>query len=306
MTSARAPLVAAALAAAAFVALPRAARAEQPVLVLQFSGEPAASAAALSKAMAAAVRASGTQVNEASREDVLTLAGCAEPSDDCLRQALGMLEVREAVTGEVRAAGGGLEIELRAVSRQGEPRSRTVALTGATPDEQVAQFRPEAEAFWKGEPSPAEAAAAAAAAAPPAAPPPGADLSGGAEPDRAGFSAARVEPWAWGIAGGGAGLMAIGAILLVAADGKQGDVDDAPTDTVEDLEALEELEASGRSYARWGNVCLLVGGIGAVVGGFLVYRTGTRGEAESGSPQITVAPGAGDGVSAALVLRGGF
>jgi hypothetical protein len=299
----RAPLVAAVLAAAVLtVAAPRAARADQPVLVLRFSGEPAATAAALSKRMAEAVRASGSEVTEASREDVVTLAGCADPSDECLRQALAVLEVREAITGELRASDGRMEVELRAVSATGEPRTRTVVLAGATPGEQAAQFGPEAEAFWKDEPSPAEAAAAAQ----PAEPPPGADLTPTDDGGGSGFSAARVEPWAWGVAGGGVGLMAVGAVLLFAAEGKQGDVDDAPTDSVEDLEELVELEESGRRYARWGNVCILAGGIAAIAGGFLIYRQGSRGGSEPASPQITVAPSAGEGVGAALVVRGGF
>ena len=298
------PLSLAIVLAALLFGLPRLARADQPVLVLQFSGEPAASAAALSKRMAEVVRASGSEVTEASREDVLTLAGCADPTDECLRQALGVLEVREAVTGEVRASGSGVEVELRAVSPAGEPRTRTIALAGAAPEEQAGAFAPEAEAFWNNEPSPAEAAAAASV---PAEPPPGADLSRRDDGDaRSSFSAARVEPWAWGIAGSGAGLMAVGAVLLLAAEGKQGDVDDAPTDSVEDLEELVELEESGRRYARWGNVFVLVGGVAAIAGGFLIYRQGTRGESEAASPRITVSPSAGEGVGAALVVRGGF
>lgn len=283
---------------AALAGAPRAARAEQPVLVLQFSGEPADSAAALSKAMAEAVRASGSKVNEASREDVLTLAGCAEPSDDCLRQALGMLEVREAVTGQVHAADGGVSVELRAVSPDGAPRTRTVELHGASAEEQARQFGPEAEAFWKGEPSPA---AAAAAQAQPAAP--GADLSKGSEVDReASFSASRVKPWAWGVAGTGAGLVVVGSILLVASQSKQSEVDDAPTDTVEDLEHLADLEASGRRYARWGNLSVVLGGVAAVAGGFLIWR---QGKSEGG--EVTVAPSAGDGgLGAALLVRGAF
>jgi hypothetical protein len=295
----------AATAIAVVVALPRAARADQPVLVLQFSGEPSASAAVLSKEMAQVVRSAGGEVSEASREDVVTLAGCADASDDCLRQALTTLDAREVVTGEVRASGSGVEVDLRIVSVEGEPRARTVALAGATPEAQVGRFRTEAEAFWKGEPSPAEEAAAAAAQQP-APPPPGADLSRESDQERASFSASRVEPWAWGVAGGGVGLVALGAIFLVAADGKQSEVDDASTDSVEDFEELVSLEESGRRYARWGNVSILVGGIAAVAGGFLIYRQGTRPDAEGSSPEITVAPSAGDGVGAALLLRGGF
>ncbi len=293
--AARLSLVAVSLAALA--AAPRAARAEGKVLLLEFGGEPADSAAALSKAMAEAVRASGSEVSEASREDVLTLAGCAEPSDDCLRQSLGMLDAHQAVTGEVRPDAGGVSVELRAISAEGEPRSRTVALHGATAAEQAREFAPEAEAFWKNEPSPAEVAAAQ-----PPPPPPGGDLSKSSDDREAGFSASRVKPWAWGIAGGGAGLIAIGAVLLVASQNKQSEVDEAPTDTVEDLENLSDLEASGRRYARWGNLFVVVGGVAAAAGGFLVWKQGRTTDGE-----VTVAPSAGDGgVGAAVLVRGRF
>jgi hypothetical protein len=280
------------------LAASREAHAGQPVLVLEFGGEPADSAAALSKAMAGAVRASGGEAKEASREDVLTLAGCGEPSDDCLRQALGVLDAHDAVTGDVKPTGGGVSVELRAISATGEPRTRTVELHGASAAEQARAFAPEAEAFWNDQPSPAESAAAQAPPETPAA-----DLSQTSESEpAASFSAGRVKPWAWAIAGSGAGLVAVGAVLLVASHSKQGEVDDAPTDTVEDLEHLADLEASGRRYARWGNVLVLVGGVGAAVGGYLVWRQGRTADAE-----VTVTPSAGDGgVGAAVLVRGRF
>jgi len=293
MRAARLSLLAVSLAALA--AAPRELHAGQQVLVLEFGGQPADSAAALSKAMTEAVRASGSQVNEGSREDVLTLAGYSDPSDDCLRQALGVLDASEAVTGDVHAAGSGVSVELRAVSAHGEPRTRTVELHGASADEQAREFAPEAEAFWKNEPSPAEAAAHAAPVPPPA------ELS--KEPEtEASFSASRVEPWAWAIAGSGVGLVAVGAVLLVASQNKQSEVDDAPTDTVDDLEHLSDLEASGRRYARWGNVFVLVGGVAAAAGGYLIWRQGRTADSE-----VTVAPSAGDGgLGAAVLVRGRF
>src|SRR5688500_9584404 len=98
---------------------PAEAQGDQPVLVLQLSGQATGSFAdapqVLSATLAEVVRQTGSEVNESTRDDVLALAGCAEPTDDCLRQALGMLEVREAITGEVQPADGGLSVELRVV-----------------------------------------------------------------------------------------------------------------------------------------------------------------------------------------------
>src|SRR6185503_3328539 len=147
------------------------------------------------------------------------------------------------------------------------------------------------------EPSPAEAAAAEPA---PAQPPPGADLSKSSEPE-ASFSASRVKPWAWAVAGSGVGLVAVGSLLLIASQSKQGEVDDAPTDTVDDLEHLADLEASGRRDARWGNLCVVVGGVAALAGGFFIWRQG-----RTVSSEVTVVPDAGDGVGASLLVRGRF
>lgn len=289
------------------LAVPSAARGEKPVLVLAFGGEPAGAhadaPAALTRVMAEAIRESGREVSEANSEDVLTLAGCGEPSDDCLRQALGTLEADAAVTGEVRAADGGVAVELRAITASDPPRTRTVQLRGAATADLAGQFRGEAVAFWRDEQSPAEAAAAAPPEPP--TPPPGADLSGGADDTGPSFSASRVQPYAWAIAGTGAGLMVVGSILLLAADGKQDEVDEAPTDTVEQLEHLHDLEESGRSYARWGNVSLVLGGVAAIAGGVLIFKQGRDGGSEA-STRVTVTPSAGDGLGAALLLRGGF
>jgi hypothetical protein len=111
------------------------------------------------------------------------------------------------------------------------------------------------------------------------------------------------------MAGGGAGLMVVGGMLLVAADRKQGEVNDAPTDTVEDFEALKRLETSGRRYARWGSTLLVAGAVATAVGVVFVYRTGRRAGASpeviAGESTVTVSPAlSGDSVGLSFTVRG--
>ena len=295
---------------AAVCAAPAAAVAQEPepVLVVQFTGEvpPELEGAPerLSELLADIVRQTGAEVTVAPRGDVLTLAGCAEPSDDCLRQALGMLLVRAVLLGEVSPRDGGVEVELRLIATDEESRSRTLIVEGGSAEALEPGFRAEAEAFLRGQPSPGEQARAAAAIGDPAGGEAAADLTGTAAPAQGsgGFSASRVEPYAWGVAGGGAGMMLVGGLLLLAADGVQGDVDSAPTESVADLEALVDLEAKGRRYARWGSTFLVVGAVATAVGAVLVVRQGRSAEEST----VTVTPSvSGDSVGLTLTVRGG-
>jgi hypothetical protein len=293
------------------------------VLVASFAGQlPGALSRAperLTEAMAAAVGEAGSRVTRAPLDDVLAVAGCGEPSDNCLQQALALLEVSRAVVGEVEAADGGhIRVRLRVISRAHPARRRSLILAGDNAAALEAAFRPRAAAFWR-DPDGAEVASprppapatstststsrstapSAAERGEPAAP--GADLTRGSPP-RAGFSARRVDPLVWGVTAGGAGLMVVGGLLLMAAGSKQDQVDDAPTDTVADLEALADLEASGRKEARWGSALLVTGAATAAAGVVLVLKQG--GDADrSPTAEIAVAPSpASRGLGALLTM----
>jgi hypothetical protein len=65
---------------------------------------------------------------------------------------------------------------------------------------------------------------------------------------------------------GGAGMVVLGFLLWGAASGVQGDIDNAPTKTKQDLMDLKNLESKGDGYAGLGNLFtlsgLVIGGIG--------------------------------------------
>jgi len=307
--SAPARVLAAALLLVAGPALAQDGNGGERVLVAPFAGHlPGALARAperLTEAMADVVGEAGSRVTRAPLDDVLAVAGCGEPSDACLQQALALLEVSRAVLGEVEAADAGhIRVRLRVISRAQPAQRRSLILAGDDARALEAAFRPRAAAFWRDPdgaevvsqrtPAPATSTsastAASAAARPATAEPaaPGADLTRGPR-DRAGFSARRVDPLVWGVTAGGAGLMVVGGLLLAAAGSKQDEVDDAPTDTVADLEALADLEASGRKEARWGSALLVAGAATAAAGVVLVLKQG--GDADrSPTAEIAVAP----------------
>ena len=62
----------------------------------------------------------------------------------------------------------------------------------------------------------------------------------------------------------------VNGVFLVVASGKQDDVNNAPTDTVEDLERLEDLENSGERFTLLGNAFLIAGTLAAITGGVLI------------------------------------
>jgi hypothetical protein len=90
------------------------------------------------------------------------------------------------------------------------------------------------------------------------------------------------------VLGGGVAAAGLGMIFLSVASSRQGDIDDAPTDSLADLQRLEDLESSAKRNKLIGASLLVVGLAGTVVGGVLVYREGSRTPADR--PRVKVSP----------------
>lgn len=229
---------------------------------------------------------------QVSRDELAAVAGCADDSLDCLLEVAETLGATSVVIGEIRARnGGGLEITLSIAARGAEPRTATFAAIGANLAAVEATFETKATAFLNGEAIPED---------PVPEPTEPTDLmpdpTGISDPTTdSGFSLGRVEGYSWGVAGGGLAIAATGVVFLGIANGKQSDVDGHPTDTVEDLEALADLEDDGKRYNRLGNAMLVVGGIATVVGIVLIVNQG-RGAPEERKPGVSITP---------VPLRGG-
>jgi len=236
----------------------------------------------------------GGSATHAPLDDVLALAGCGEPSDECLQPALELLEVGRLVIGEVEPARPGqVRVSLRLLRTSRPARARRFVVAATDLDSLETGFRARSEAFLRDPDAPPPA--------PPPRPPAAAPVVTSAPvaaPPEAGFSARRVGPLAWGVTSAGVGMTLVGSFLLLAAADKQSAVDDAPTSTVEDFEALVDLEESGRRFGRWGIGLTVVGAAATVAGIVLIYRHGTASE-----PSVAVAPSVGAGVGAVVTVR---
>lgn len=262
------------------------------VLVVELAAGPGADdawlAGASGRLTAALVSLSGPEMtSRAPLDDVLALAGCGEAEGDCLAQALEVLQVGRVVHGEITATGPGrVRVRLRVLRPSQPARERTLDLRGDDLDALEVPFREQAGRFLRDPDAPPPRPPAPVRKPRPLPPPPAPE---------AGFSAARVRPLTWTATGAGVGLAALGGVLLLVASDKQGQIDAAPTATVEDLEALAELEDSGRAYARWGTGLVVVGAVVATVGAAFLYKQGRE------APPVTVSPMVGDGAMGAVV-----
>jgi hypothetical protein len=97
--------------------------------------------------------------------------------------------------------------------------------------------------------------------------------------------------------------MVAGGILFLAAAEKQDQVESAPTDTVADLEALADLEATGRKESRWGGALLVVGAVTVAAGVALVIRQGHESPRLPAATLTLVPSLAPDGAGALLTVR---
>ena len=238
--------------------------------------EHAGLSARLSSTVAEQARARGHKVEEVSSlfADTTLLLGCDSAAPGCQQKVLRQLDTRRAIFGTVEPG----------------PRPRTVVVTlnvvtrGA--DTETHRFTIQAETK---EQASSELAASmpvvfgdpAQGAIPDLAPTEGSDTADG--------PAFRLDQRSWILVGSGSAAVTIGVLFWFAADSAQASIDEAPTNTVDDLERLENQESTARLRANIGNVLVAAGVITASYGlvrGWLQYRRGSV-EVAPVSPQGT-------------------
>ena len=108
------------------------------------------------------------------------------------------------------------------------------------------------------------------------------------EPTERGFALKRIRLTTWAVLGGGVASLATGVVFLSLAQSRQSDIDEAPTDTIEDIRRLVELEDSAMQRSALGFAFVGFGVAALAVGGVLAARDGRR------PPTATMAIGASD------------
>jgi hypothetical protein len=253
------------------------------VLVFHLTGAvPGADARAIDRLTGVVARSAGLTGAEViqgkvSYEDAAALAGCATTDAACLKQIADVLHVDHVVLGQVTATADAKSVDVALIAFvDGKRSEETYTLAVGPVDQMVEQLAREVPSLFvghKAEPEPQPEATPAAPASQPAAPP--VTPPAAAPRDEAsGFHAARVEPYAWWITGGGAALAAASGVFYVLAQGKQDEVNGAPVASLDDLHRLQSLEDQGARGAPGGNVLLIAGGAALVTGVVLVVYQG--------------------------------
>jgi hypothetical protein len=286
-------LVGAALGAAASPAPALADRLESRVLVvpIERGDADAATAETATAAILRGAAAGGAKPTraQASLADTAAIVGCDPATRPCLDAIGAALNVDQIVYGTLRRNGSQLSLQLTVVARDAEPVTRVVEIErptakGMQPVEaEVASLvqgsgagltaRPESRAATGSRPPvpPKETgpdALRSSGTSPPAVAP-----SGNTDEEASGFG--RIGFSSWLLIGAGAALAAGGTYFWLQANDDQQQIDRAPTETVDDLERLADLEDRAVSHSRWGNGLAIAGGV-AIAGGIALAIHQTR------------------------------
>lgn len=268
----------------------------------------------LSAALTAGARrvTPNVQKSTASLGDTAVIVGCDPADQACLESVAAALNVDQMLLVTVKSeSGGDVTVEVTAISREAEPVTQQFVVRVATRKQDLAKIEAAVPGMLDAEAAAAEggdggdggAVTGGGDGGTGSVTDPG--LVGGTgpepgpDPDRDRVSSTRA-PMVVTIAGGAIAVLGLGAWTIAAV--KQGSIDDAPTATAEDLERLEDMESSARTYASTGNGLVIGGAIAAIAGGIWWWKVSRADDAAPASG-LVVSPMIG-GDRGGLVLEG--
>jgi hypothetical protein len=276
-----------------------AAAAERKVLVFPLTGavpnDPGDTLARLTTVVGRAAGLTGSAVVMAqiSFDDAATLAGCSASEPDCAGTTARSLGADDAVFGIVTPAADGQSVDVALTAFvDGATTQKTFTLSGE-PRLMVQRLARDVPVLFVGGEIPPPEPQPEPTPVPEPKPTPVARPEPAPAPVDTGFHAGRVGIGAWVLTGSGLLMAGSGVVLMVVARDRQDQVDNAPVDTVQDLERLRDLEAEGRRLTIISDTLLVAGGVALVAGTILVVTQGRR---PAASKRVSFAP---------LPLRGG-
>jgi cell division septation protein DedD len=260
------------------------------VLVLQSEGRADGAVRARVDAsimkLAKSIPSADVSPGDTSLGDAAAAVGCRPETPACRDEILSMLGVDELIYANLTTKPGGTEIEVHRASKGSTVDGKMTLATGQDPDklDKLAPlFGAEAVAVTTTTTTPTEPVTTTPTTTPtePATKPteplttpqpplvttqPGQPTQTPAQPSDT-PSRSRQHLELAGMIGGGA-LVLIGFMCWGSANDIQSQINEAPTQTKPQLDALADLESRGDSYASWGNALFLGG---AVLGGISTY-----------------------------------
>ena len=278
--------------AAVLVATTGTARADEldpRVLVLPVEGDTLPKMTALSEEVAEALgRGAGTVTTTVARAtttvaDTAVIVGCDPAEPECLDAVAAALNVDQLLIARITASGTeDATVEVVAVTREAEPVTRSFPIHSASKDADLLALEQATPAMLEaGEARRKEKEEQEKEKVPPPPDPPPPPPSEGKR---------SITPLF--LAGGGVAIGIAGGVFWWLASGTQGEIDDAPTGTAEDLERLADLEGKARNQAMIGNVLVIAGGV-AIAGGVTWYLLSPKKRESRVQAAPLVLPGGG-------------
>jgi len=284
------------------VGRPAAAQDDATILVLPFSGEELSAEqsslpAKLTEALAVLIRASGgvATVAQESLADSAMLLGCDTEEVECLQSLADTMGAKTLMFGEVSVGEDTVVVVVTRFESGADPVIETYKFPGMGLDAIMKKFVelvassygfdvPEDEPIEKEVVEPKRDVVLIQA--PPS-----------------GFSLGRVKTSTWAIIGTGAVAVAVGAVLQIKSGSIRTDIDNAPRDTVEELEDLEALEKRGKQYYQIGGGLLIGGGIVVATGLTLAILQGASSPKAQERPIAVVPMPVRGGIGVAVTFR---
>lgn len=241
--------------------------------------------AKLTKALASAI---GGQVASVPIEDAAGLLECDPESSTCLAEVASSLSAERVVFGAISYDQGKVKVTLTRFDVGPDRQQQTFVLSGTTVDALAKELvRSSAPLFGNEAPEIIED--------------PGPGDPQPETPDPVTTTVpGTITTSTWALIGGGAVLAASGVVLLVSAQSIKRDVENAPNETLEDIQRLRALENVGVQRTIIGNVLLIGGGVALAAG---IVRAIIQRKAVTEPPLVQPAPVEGGAVLVFTVIR---
>ena len=242
--------------------------------------------AKLTKALAAAIDA---QVASVPIEDAAGLLECDPESSTCLASVAKSLSTERLVFGTISYhAGGKVKVTLTRFDVGPDRQQQTFELSGGTADALAKELVKASSPLFGGSTGDVET------------PPDGPLIVEDPPDDQPKTVPGKITTGTWALVGGGAVLAAGGVVMLVSAQSIKRDVQNAPTDTLEDIQRLRALEDRGAQRTLIGNVLLIGGGVALAAG---IVRAVIQRKATTTEPMVQPVPTEGGAVIVLTVIR---
>jgi hypothetical protein len=228
-------------------------------------------------------------VGDTTFSETASAVGCVPDQPGCGETVRSMLGVDELVWGTAMTADGTTTVTVHRVSAGGEEQTQSAVITETDSGDQAESG---IEALF------------VTAASTDTGPGSGSDAAGSGagsadRPRGKSFFDTRERKLGVALLAGGTLALVVGLSLWSSAGGLQDDIDNAPRDTLAEINALKALEDRAGSRALWGNVFVVVGAAAAGFGGYYLWKD------RENRRSATLAPAPVDtGTGMSFVLRG--